>query len=77
MGRWIRARVVVTDRAGRRSVFSDVGAHELRKLKDKYKKVEIVSDDDWGRYLHPRNKTDEEEKKLMLKILKERKNVNT
>jgi len=69
MDRWIRARVVTTDDRGRQFVFSDVGADELRKLKNKYKKIEIASENDWGRYANPRNEIDEEEFKVMKKIL--------
>lgn len=70
MSRWIRARVTVTDKEGRQFVFADVGPSELRSLKSKYKKVEIADENDWGRYLIPRNETDEEEKKEMKRILR-------
>lgn len=73
MNRWIRARVTVTDSEGRQFVFADVGPSELRKLKSKYKKIEIADSNDWGRYLEPRNEPDELEKKEMLKILGRRK----
>lgn len=68
--RWIRARVTATDYEGRQFVFADVGPKELRKLKSKYKKIEIVSDNDWGRFLSPRNEEDEAEYEEMKKILR-------
>ena len=70
LSRWIRARVTVEDNDGRVIIFPDVGVSELRKLKSKYKKVEILNDNDWGRFLEPRNDVDEIERKEMLKILR-------
>jgi hypothetical protein len=68
--RWIRATVTVTDADGKRIFFTDVGAEELAKIKKKYRKVQILSDNDWGRYLNPRNDVDEADKKEMKRILK-------
>jgi glycogen synthase len=73
MTRWIRARITATDDEGRQKIFCDVGIEELRKLKKKFKKIEVVSNNDWGRYLHPRNYEEEEERKEMIRIIKERK----
>jgi hypothetical protein len=68
--RWIRARITVTDADGKQIFFTDVGAEELAKIKKKYRKVQILSDNDWGRYLYPRNEVDEADRKEMKRILK-------
>ena len=68
--RWIRARITVTDADGKHIFFTDVGAEELKRIKKKYRKAQILSDNDWGRYLNPRNDVDEAERKEIKRILK-------
>jgi len=70
VSRWIRARITVIDADGKERFFTDVGAEELRKIKKKYRRVRILSDNDWGRFLNPRNESDEAEKNEMKRILK-------
>jgi hypothetical protein len=65
--RWIRARILAKFERGKFKIFTDVGPDELKKLKARYLKIEV---DDWGRYEHPRNEADAEEKKRMKEILK-------